>query len=351
MYSRVAVSSTALLTKGVPAPTANLIHRSLAEQINAHGHLVFSSESEITELIQAIKSGDGLPQGARTLWLETLVRLRRYRRISFMDGDPAPLADVKDLSDLRAIWGSCTDVAVVAEDACGLLGIPVHLGILSDAPLKPDVTTAVAATDCPELRRVRMLSENPIAIQRSRRAEFWRNVLEPLARGAHTATLLDGYIFKLIMEISTRGAGVNGIREEHICWLLRNLDDVMAPGASIRLVGKKGNVGNADAISIASAIRRIWAPGRVGRLNSVTVSLSEPTRTDRFPHDRHIRFSSGGAIELSAGFDRLREESIWDPDGMKWKYLWRSNALNALEQSEDRAISYARHSAAVVLQR
>lgn len=352
MYSRVAVSSTALSTKGIPLPTANLIHRLLLEQINAHGRLVFACESEIVELIRAIKSSEGLPQDARGLWLETLIRLRSYRRISVINGGQIPLADVQGLSALRAGWGSCTDVAVVAEEVCSLFGIPVDLGILSDTGLKPDVTTAAAATDCPELRRVRTLSEHPIAGHGSRREEFWRNVLEPLASEAQTATLLDGYLFKLILEIATKGRGPNGIRREHISWMLNNLDDVMASGAEIRLIGKRGNDSrNADATEIANAIRRIWNPAPVGRLSSVTVVLSDPIRPERFPHDRHIRFSSGSAIELSAGFDRLREETLWDPDGMKWTYQWRAGALTALQQSEDRAIMYARHSAAVVLQR
>lgn len=71
-----------------------------------------------------------------------------------------------------------------------------------------------------------------------------------------------------------------------------------------------------DPAVTADAIHTQWRPGVTGWLGRVEVMLAEPGDGERFPRDRHIRFSTRGTITFAAGFDRLRESTAWDLDGI-----------------------------------
>lgn len=352
MYARVAVASDALSTTGLPIPAANLIHRTLLEHVNAHGRLIFGDDPEVTALLRAIKSGEGIPQDARTRWVETLTRLRKYGRIKVLHTHQSPLSDARVLDDLRANWGTVADVAIVASDACQALGIPPDVGVISLPGKTPDVAITAAASSSPVMQRLKALADNAIAPTGSDREDFWQHVLAPLASDARSVTILDGYLFKPLWDIRTQKPWARAWRTEHVAWLLEHLDSVMAPQAQVRLIGNRHNdYPQMTANDTAEALREHWKPLHIGRLQSITLLLANPRRGERFPHDRHIRFSNGSAIEISAGLDRLRQDTIWDPDGMKWKYVWHNDALRALQYTEERGASYARHQAVQILQR
>lgn len=351
MYVRVAVASNALTTMGLPIPVANMIHATVLEQINAHARLVFGDDPEVGALLRSVRSGEGIPQDSRTLWIETLTRLAKLKRIKVLH-DHRPIADIDELAELRTNWGTCADVAVIANDACEALGIPPDVGLASTPGALPDVATFAMASRSPALRKVAELADTAISTSGSPRNVFWDRVLEPLAVDATAVTILDGYLFKCVLDIAERRHWTRRWHGEHLAWLLGRLDDSVAYGAEIHLVGAaQRDYGELSADDVADAIRSQWRAARVGRIKAVKVSLAVPPRGERFPHDRHIRFSTGGAIEISAGFDRLRDELIWDADGMKWKYVWNTDALRALASAEARAASYAQHAPAFVMER
>lgn len=349
MYARVALASNSLSTPGLPTPTANLVHKSLLDQINAHGRLVFSNDPELLALVRAIKSGADIPQDARNRWVETLTRLQKHGRIRVLK-DRTPLADVTVLEQLRADWGTCADVAVVASDACEPLGIPPEVGLVSTPGTLPDVAIPAAASSSPAMERLRTLASVSYAASGTARDDFWHAVLEPLAMDAKAVSVLDAYLFKSIWDVNYGRHWTRRWRAEQLAWLLEHLDRVVARGAEVQLIGNAhGDYPDVGAAETAEAIRDHWRPHPQGRLAAVRVSLAEPQRGERFPHDRHIRFSTGGAIEISAGLDRLREDTIRDPDGMKWKYIWNTSTLRALQTAEARAKSYAPHRPAAVI--
>jgi hypothetical protein len=351
MYARVAVASNALTASGLPVPVANLIHATLLGQINAHARLVFSDDPEVAALVRAIRSGEGIPQDSRTRWIETLTRLAKLKRIKVLH-EHRPIAEIAELAELRTDWGMCADLAVVANDACEALGIPVDVGLASTPGMSPDVATVVMASRTPALLQMDELAEVGNAAAGSSRDVFWDNVLEPLAIDAHSVTILDGYLFKCLLDIAEGRPWAHRWRGEHLAWLLGRLDSAVAPEAEVHLVGAAlADYRHLGTDDISNAIRSQWRPAPVGRLKAVKVSLASPPRGERFPHDRHIRFSTGGAIEISAGFDRLRDALIWDTDGMRWKYVWNTDALRALERAEARAVSYAEHPPALVVER
>ena len=350
MYARLAVASNAVQTDGLPVAAANLVHASLLEQVNAHGRLIFADDPEIHALLRAIKSDEGIPPDARKRWIETLVRMRQLGRIQILHRSGA-LADVRDLVQLRADWGLCADVAVVASEACAALGVPDG-GLLTTPGILPDVAITAAATDSPVIQRLKALAETGVAVTGSLRDDFWHEVLEPLATDARSVTILDGYLFKPTWDIEAGRPWTRAWNGEQLAWLLERLDACMASDAEVLLLGcAHRDYPAASADSTADAIRDLWRPTKVGRLHSVRVALGDPKHGERFPHDRHIRFSTGGAIDLNAGLDRLRDDAIWDPDGMKWRYIWHASALSALRNAETRAETLVRSATGVVLER
>lgn len=352
MYARVAVASNALDLGNLEAPVANALHGALVESLLAHGRLVFTSPAEALEFVRAIRSTAGIPPGARTRWESLLIHLKQSGRVAFVEPpSDTPLAKVEALNLLRAQWGAQTDVAVIASGSCAVLGVPEDSGILSDPGLSPDVAVAASAPTAPALARINELQQHPVAPHRSDREDFWSTVLQPMAADAVSATILDGYLFTRLCDI-IHGRARTPRDPEHVTWLLQHLDNVMAPGATVRLIGNASHVTSGDnAQSIAQAVHNQWSPLKTGRLAKVEVLLGQPAHGRRFPHDRHIRFSTGSAIKIPAGLDRLREPLIWDPSGMWWSYHWQPAALDDLRADERSAEALARHPAALSLSR
>lgn len=339
MRARVAVASDALNTGHLALPTANLIHGTLLDLIDAHARLVFGGEGDIGDFLRALRTEGALPQDARTRWLNTLVRLRQQGRVSVLPETATPLASVAGLGELRQGWAEHADLAVISDAARAALGLPAE-GVLSEPDTAPDVAVSATAGATPAMLRIRSLTDQPIAPHGSARESFWRDVLDPLATDARSAKLLDRFLFKAACDLSARKPSTRDWLGEHLVWLLRHLDKVMAPGAEVWLVGAwNSEYPTVDGDAAAQILQRLWKPPRDGRLRAVYAVLARPVGGEMFPHNRHVRFNTGGAIGLPAGFDRLRAASIWDPDGMEWNYVWRPEHLDALHQAEDRALA------------
>lgn len=353
MYARVAVASNALDLGSIQPLMATALHDALVETLLAHGRLVFGSNQEAMDFVRAIKGTAGMPPGARARWEALLVHLRNSHRVVVADPPSQNTLDTVDAIDrLRAGWGGQADVAVVAQAVCGALGVPEDTGVLSAPGVNPDVAVAVAASNAPALARIVEQERNPVATHASPREDFWSNVLEPIATGATEVTILDGYLFNRISDLN-HGRGHPSRAPEHICWLLEHLDSVMAGVSTVRLIGNASKLTTGDdAKTVAQTIHARWSPLTVGRLSRVEVHLGNPANgRQRFPHDRHIRASTGSAVKVPAGFDRLSAERIWDTSGMWWSYLWQPRALDGLRADEQAAISLARHPQALVLSR
>ncbi|MEU4421496.1 hypothetical protein AB0F81_12785 [Actinoplanes sp. NPDC024001] len=351
MYARVAIASNALPTPGLPAAVANALHQAAVEGLHAHGRLVFGSNGDAVELIKAVQSGPGLPPDARRRWSEMLIHLAKIKRITISRPDTVPVASINALADLRQHWGGHADVAVVAAEACEPLGVPVDEWLLTDTGQRPDVATTATVPQCSAIKRLRGLADHATAPRGSSRDQFWRDVLEPLATGAQQATVVDRYLFKALWDLTTGKHWTTGWRGEHLGWLLRRLDAVMGASAEVRLIGAASrDHPTMTAERTADALRTLWAPESAGRLARVTITLAAPGRPASFPHDRHIRFSTGGAVLLAAGFDRLRAAVITDEDGMNWQYRWSRAALQELTSTERRAAALP-GAGAVVLER
>lgn len=351
MRARLAVAANALGCEDLPLQAANLAHRVLLGEINAHAGLVFSDKADLAAFLQAVRSEASLPQDARKGWTETMIRLRKLGRITVAQDRPKPLAQVGTLSELRTAWANSAEVAVIANSACSTLEVPPS-GLRSDPGMRPDVVTSLAVTEAEPLRRIQLLEGRALLAKGTERDVFWRDVLEPLANGATSATVLDRYLFRPALDIAFGRPWTRDWVGEHLGWLLARLDEAMSPGSEVRLIGQcPSPYSSFSADATAQAVRDVWGPSQSGRLASVALFLAPATSGSRFPHDRHIRLSTGAAIGLTAGFDRLRAETVQDVDGMAWSFSWRPESLQALEEKELRGASYAPAVPASVLRR
>ncbi len=352
MRTRLAIASTALVCADLPLRYANLLHRTLLRVVNAHGRLVFSDDADVDEFLKAIKSEPTLPPDSRKAWGETLASLYHQKRITVRRDEPnvRAVAHVAALEELVSEWALHADVAVIAEAACDVLGVP-EVGIRSDPDAAPEIATAVAVEETRAIRRLQALLANPRAPRGSDREALWHEVFEPLAEGSTSAVVLDHYLFGRAWDLSARDF-LTRQRAEHVTWLLRRLDTAMAPGATVRLIGEcPRRHPRADAAGTAQLLKAMWQPPTSGRLGNVEAVVTEQDLVSRFPHDRHIRFSSGAAVTITAGFDRLRDEQLWDRDGTAWSYAWHPDALADLAGAEERALTHSASTHAVVLRR
>ncbi len=342
MYARVAVASDALDTGSLPLPVANAIHVSFMQDLQAHGRLIFSEDSEVAALLDAIRSGPGLPPDARSRWRETLACLAKNKRIRVLhQAGATPLASVRTLEELRRQWATDADIAVIAVENCSPLGVSLEAGILADPKQAPDVSITAAVPSSPAMTRLKELADRGFAASGSSRETFWRDVLEPLATDALNVNVLDRFLFKVVWDIAAGKPWARGWQSDQLAWLLERLDSCMAPGATVRLIGEAHrDYPRMNAAATAAAVESSWGWSRRGRLGEVAIAVIPSARGRRFPHDRHARFSTGGAILIPAGFDRLRDDAVWDPDGMNWQYRWTAAGLQELAAVEARVTQH-----------
>ncbi|GAB98501.1 hypothetical protein GONAM_02_00230 [Gordonia namibiensis NBRC 108229] len=355
MLARIALASDALSVGGLPPAVANQLHEGLLREIQSHGRLIFLSAPERNALVRAVKSEAELPHTARARWIETLVFLHKQQRISVggsEDDDTLALASVRTLNDLRRVCAGHVEVAIVSDAASLPLGLPEDTGLLTDHQAAIEVATPAAVTTSHTLAKHRRRAERGFSETGSSRDSFWDDVLKPMADGARSATVLDGYLFRSLWDMEDNKPWTRNWRTEQVVWLLRNLDSVMAPGAEVRLISSRGQSGGRDVPTTADIIYGEWEPPTSGSLGRVSISVWEGVGSKlRFPHDRHIRFNYGVALQFASGLDRLRETRITDPDGMSWQYRWDSDAVGALRASERRALALPGIRTEVVVER
>jgi hypothetical protein len=342
MLARLALAPEALdeAVPGIPVAAAKSLHTTLLEALNAHGSLVFASNAEALDFVNAVKAGQGLPPGAAQKWRETLIHLRKLGRINVLvPPRDTGLSSVRVLADLRKGWGGHVEVAVVGNKASSCIGVPTDVGLLEDSEARLEVATMVTAPHSRTISQYRELARTAWMSAGESRDTFWNDVLEPVAAQSRAVTVLDGYLFHRLWRKAEQQPYSRRWDQEHVAWLLELLDRIMAPGSEVELVGGFDPRRPASAEDTAALICAEWSPAAQGRLRSVTLVLAPKDR--HFPHDRHIRFNTGVAVLINAGLDRLRERTIWDPNGMGWHYRWAPAGVEELRRAEQRTRTMA----------
>lgn len=351
MLARLAIDPAALAETVTPVSLTKVLHNNLLETIASHGYLVFANNEEANAFVNAIRNHKSFPPGMAEKWGTFLPELHKQGRISLIapPGDHA-IAEVRELDELERGWKGNLDVAVLCNANAAALGISDEDGILDDANSHVELATFGATPHTRIVAHYRELTETALLPYNADREGFWNEVLRPVAAASKKATVLDGYLLTSLWKKEDNLPRSRRWDIEHVAWMLDHLDSTMRARSEVELIcAYEPHKLHFNAEASAALIRKWWAPTPAGRISKVALTLIE--RQKGFTHDRHIRFSTGVAITIPAGFDRLRSPRVWDEDGMAWAYKWRRDAVNGLREREERAKTFPHEQTVTVFER
>ncbi|MBY0287277.1 MAG: hypothetical protein K2X52_09015 [Mycobacteriaceae bacterium] len=244
------------------------------------------------------------------------------------------ISSIDSVASLRRIWNNHVELAVLGQRAAELIGVPEDEGVTTDLGSNIEIARMFGVPLAKTFTSLQELADTAVVPQGGSRDAFWTTVLSPIAAMSTAVTVLDSYLFG---ELWWRGVSSRVAHPEHLIWLLEKLDETMRPRSEVELIASidpsRRNAHTLEAT--AELIRDFWRrrpPGRIARVRLVGSSNSRD-----FPHDRHIRFNTGIAITFDAGLDRLRRQTVEDPNGMAWGHKWHRQAIETLKEREQRA--------------
>ncbi|MCW2984204.1 MAG: hypothetical protein JWR63_1774 [Conexibacter sp.] len=308
------------------------LNRRFLDLLLRHGILTGSTE----ELRRLNAATDALDDDDRAAWQELLVHLERNRRLFAADQPPPPscLDDAAALSDVSTLVPHGEHVAVVDTTRAAVLGLTPRVPATDVAG--QEVVRSRSCTESPRLRNLEALALRHMHPAGVTRNQFFREVLRPLAEVSQEVLIADRYLFT---ELEHRAGRSNARLPEHVGWLLDQLGKTSLPDTKVILAGGVGEGGQpADLRAAAQRVFEAWGSTR-GRVTCVEVRTAhwpDFSFRSQLAHDRHIAFDCGFAIQMLAGFNRLRDKTLWDPNGTSWSYVTDPQAFEALRDAEQR---------------
>jgi hypothetical protein len=314
MIAPVGLSADALTdTCGYTGSRLTAMHRELAEVLLAHGQLVFAdaeAEEYFRECILAL--GEISPTAAK-YWDGVL----QHGRLAHAKPHSAtPLERMIELSELIATWDGIIHAALLEPERAEALGAPA--GSISWRP--PGGAIEIANHDAGPASEtfadLRRLDATRAIRKGADRDAVWDERLGPLVRAAANVHILDRYLGSNLMAHYRRNPDRLPAELSEAEWLLQR---VARDGESVRVsIYTQYRAGDGERLVTAAfrgAVRRVVR----GNSGIEEIRLFAIPASSWQPHDRHLRADNAG-IELSAGFDRLREASTVDAFTMTYMY-------------------------------
>jgi hypothetical protein len=270
------------------------------------------------------------------------VSLRSSRRFKYREPPSThPMAQIQRLEELRDEWRDQAEVVVVEKTHANKFGVAEWPGHITDSDSELEISTVRAAWETVAMEDARRLAERANHPYGTQRDDFWTEVLAPLARLSSEVVILDRYLFQRLLEKNARGGSG---ADDHVCWLLEQLDTYMPHLSRVTLIANDEapqNRPRVKAKDVAAIIERYWLHRAAGSLKHVDVVLAPWwQRGQSLPHDRHVRFNVGAAVTFPQGLGRLAKPTIEDPDGLNWHYRQGSRAVEPLHAAEERVLDH-----------
>jgi len=335
MLARVAVDPDAIGEPIAPRAFAKAQHAAILDAINANGSLLFASNEDAMRFAALVRRSTSLPPGVGQKWATALVELNKLGRVSVdKTMGERSLASFDEVDTFKQAWAGRVEVAVFDQRGAEALGVPEDDGFVNFEESDLEVARLFALSGTRAFSHLRTVAETGYLEYDAPREAFWRDVLQPLARPSKVVTILDRYLLSGLWRRNEHRPQSYRWEPEHVVWLLDKLGDAMPAGAQVELLTVVDDefVRTNKAESAGRLIREFWKRADRGRLGEIRLSVAGDRRN--FPHDRHIRFSSGTAIIFGAGLDRLSRPRVWDESGMAWSYKWHPDALRPLRERE-----------------
>ena len=311
------------LTAGVVAETskseakyaAPALRREIRDLLLRHGILRFTSGEEAKRLLDALQDPN-LTQQEATEWKQIVMTLHGAGRLQAENpaltdelenaDSPADLDPLKPLQPLLSVLPPETYSRIFPQAQSGLSRVATQF----EAGVPGSLTESI------QYAGVQKLAELGSYPKTTKRDQIWRELLEPFVRVSNHVYIFDKYLFSALAETS----------DEHVNWLLTQLDRDMSPGSAVTLIGARaipddrGGYKISSYASEAEDMLRDYLPYKFANLTSVQVLLAPSVRQRDMHHDRHIRFSAGAAFEFPSGFDRLGYPNLRDNFGFTYRY-------------------------------
>jgi len=341
----VALSAKAMadISAMVIGRNARTLCSALTEALRGYGALVITSAEEGREILQIVKSDSALTQAERQEWSAVLEFLAQDKRIRFVSPDLIPLDTIEVADDLELARSKQPLLAVLGDDSFERL-FPASdansVAISANVEAAPAGTASLAD----QFSRARNVAAREVYAPGTARDEIWDELLAPLASFTKQVTIFDRYVFAGMYR---REANLSG-RPEHLEWFLSRLDEAAPPGTHVKVYGSIGyETGHAqipnDVEAVGQLLSRRWT-SRFGNIAQVELIATSGTRNH--PHDRHLMFGQGMALDMASGLDRLAEHHLRDP--FTFSYKWLNAQLQALRHREN-AVMNRRPSTANVI--
>jgi hypothetical protein len=308
------------------------LHRRLTETLIAHGQIVFADAAAEAYFHQQLQILAQRSPSAGKLWEGLL----QFGRFVYANGDATPLEQIDTFAVLVDDWAQLVETAIVEPDRAVLLGCPEGHG----AWLDPQSGLEVACHDCIGASRVlgglrRLESRRTIRIGVDREA-LWDQRIGPLARSAQTIHVQDRFLgtsldawYQACDRVAARGKRIRQAPNE-VEWLL---DRLATDGKDLAVSFYTQYPDDwPTPAPVVRAFERAVAASRAKGRGVVKVQLFVLSERQWDPHDRHLR-ADGAGVEVSAGFDRLREPLI--AAGFTMTYLYADDVQKLKDEENE----------------
>lgn len=293
-------------------------HRRIARDFLKFGALRFLEPKDMADLKEHIRRSD--PQ-IREMWTILLKRLDECNRVLVDWTQSVPMRESLEQGALPANISDLVDLLLASEST------PVST---TGDERVPELTTSRRFDLSRTMTRLRDFDDEPTYAKETSREVIWQERWKPLAKLSRSVWICDPYLF------GRAAIGPeDGWRIAHVNWLLDRLNEVMprADDVQVHLFAAKGAY---DMKQVEEHLRRsAYCRTRPGSLSIFVAEWRLPDDGFWGPHDRHIRFSCGAAVDVDSGFDPLRRRAIRDLQGYKCHFIGPGKSLSVLTQVEE----------------
>jgi hypothetical protein len=321
-----------------PDDLAELIdrHERVIEILRDHARVVTSSNEDATDLKAALKELSAIAPDARKRWDAALTFLGKRRRLTPLDPACAPkLDDLQTTADLLPEWKDHIEIAALAPSQASQLGVDRAEASIEDVTSRIEVAKGNVLRRSKKLARYVNLAKTGVAAKGTDRDVWLAEVMLPLIRQASRIDIVDRYLYTDLVWIDERKPRER--EPEQVAWLLDAIGRAVGPPKHVRLIGGVGSRDMPrDAIDAAHLVRAAYPTPGPGLAEVLIVGA--PWGQPKMPHDRHISFDLGMAIEFPAGLSRFRRHVVEDEDGVSWSFRSTPAAYGKCRDERDRVL-------------
>ena len=321
-----------------PDDLAELIdkHENVIEILRDHAIVVMSSQQESAEFQSALVELGAISPDARKRWETLITFLRKRRRFTPLDPAGVPALDaLATSSDLLPAWKGRIELAALPAVQAVRLGVGRTQPSMTDEVSNVEIAKGNLLRRSRKMARYASLAKTGIAARGADRDEWLAAVMLPLVRRATAIDIVDRYLYTDLVWL--RDKKPEGREPEHVAWLLHAIGQAGGPPKHVRLIAGIGERGMPRDTDAAARLVRAACP-ELGVGIADLLIVGAPWRPAKLPHDRHVSFDLGMAIEFPAGLSRFRRQSVEDEDGVSWTFRSTPAAYGKCRNERERIL-------------